>query len=162
VKTSLKLAACAALALAAVPSLAASDPAATNAARQDGMKQIGGAQRAIGGELRKDAPDLAVVKANAEKLQTLAGQIPGWFPTGTGAEAGVKTAAKAEIWSDSTTFAADAAALETQAGRLAQAAAGIDVAAVKAQAGPLGGACKACHDGFRAPPPTAAPPPPAG
>jgi len=161
VKTSLKLAACAALALAAAPSLAASDPAATIAARQDGMKQIGGAQRAIGGELRKDAPDLAVVKANAEKLQVLAGQIPGWFPNGTGAEAGVKTAAKAEIWSDSKTFAADAAALGTQAGKLAAAAAGTDLAAVKAQTGPLGGACKACQDGFRAPPPAPPPAPPA-
>lgn len=118
-------------------------------ARQAHYREL---QKTLGGmvgELRKDAPDKAVVAANAAAAKGLIQQLPTWFPKGSGPEAGVKTAAKAEIWSDAAGFSAAAANLQLQASKLNQAAVAGDMAAVKAQLRPTGGACKACHDKYR-------------
>jgi len=121
------------------------------AARHQNFKQLGGAFKAINDELKKDAPDKAVVVANAAKMHTLASQLPSWFPKGSGAESQVKTAAKPEIWSDPAGFAAAAQRLQAETGKLQQFAAAGDLAAVKAQVPATGGACKNCHDKFRVP-----------
>jgi cytochrome c556 len=115
---------------------------------QASMRQMGGAQRALGQELGKEAPDATVIKAAAARLDTLAGQLPSWF---TAPVSGLPSAAKPEVWSDAKGFAAAEAALKVQTAKLAQLSDGGDVAALKAQAGALGGACKACHDAYRAP-----------
>ena len=114
---------------------------------QASMRQMGGAQRALGQELGKEAPDAAAMKAAAMRLDTLAGQLPTWFAAPV---SGFPTAGKPEIWSDAKGFAAAAAALKVQTAKLAQLSDGGDVAALKAQAGAMGGACKACHDVYRA------------
>jgi cytochrome c556 len=58
---------------------------------------------------------------------------------------------KPEIWSDPKGFAAAAERLRTETGKLADVAPGGDLAAVKAQFGATGQACKNCHDKFRIP-----------
>lgn len=123
-------------------------------ARQAGMKAIGRAFKAINDQSRADAPDAAVVKAQAAQLASLAPRVPGWFPRGTGpdaaAKAKVKTAAKPEIWSQSDDFKAKAGALAAASAALSAAAAkGNDVAALQPQIRAVGAACKACHTPYK-------------
>jgi cytochrome c556 len=120
-------------------------------ARHDNFKAQGTAFKAILDETKKDAPDPAILATNAVKLKTLAMALPSWFPKGSGPESGVKTDAKAEVWTDAAGFAAAANRLQVEASKLQQLAAAGDVAGVKAQARMVGGACKNCHDKFRVP-----------
>lgn len=120
-------------------------------ARHEHFEQFGKAFGAIGGELRKPAPDLTVIKASAATMKALSTDLPAWFPRGSGVEARAASLAKANVWTDAAGFIAAAANLQLQVSKLNQAAMGGDLAAVKAQFGPTAGACKACHDNFRAP-----------
>ena len=140
-------------ALAQDPAAAAATPGGKAVlARQAHYKELNGAFRVVNEQLRAEAPDKAALAANAGKMKALAADLPGWFPKGSGPEAGVKTAAKAEIWTDAEGFAAAATKLQAETSKLADAAAGGDLEALKAQARAAGGACKACHDKYRAAP----------
>jgi cytochrome c556 len=139
-------------ALAADPTPAPTTPGGKAVvARQAHYKELNGAFRAINDELRKDAPDKAVVAANAGKIKALSEDLPSWFPKGSGPEAGVKTAAKAEVWTDAAGFAAAATKLQPETSKLQDVAAAGDLDAIKAQVRATGAACKACHDVYRAP-----------
>jgi cytochrome c556 len=118
-------------------------------ARQAHYKELNGASRAINEQLRSDAPDKAAIGAGAAKMKALAADLPGWFPKGSGPEAGVKTAAKAEIWTDAEGFAAVATKLQAETAKLADVAAAGDMDAIKAQVRATAGACKTCHDKYR-------------
>lgn len=117
--------------------------------RQAGFKQIGAAFKGIGDELKRGKPDLARVAAASERLQTHAAQLPSWFPKGSGAEAGVKTAARPEIWTDAAGFADAASRLRVETAALHKAAVGGDLAVVRQRAKATGQACAACHTGYR-------------
>jgi cytochrome c556 len=119
-------------------------------ARQAHYKELQKAFGGVGGELRKDAPDKAAMAANATTAANLARDLPTWFPKGSGPEAGVKTAAKAEIWTDAAGFAAAVSKLQDETAKLQQVATAGDVEAIKAQVRATGGACKNCHDTYRA------------
>lgn len=139
------------IALAADPA-----PAPTTAsgkavvARQDHYKELNGAFRAINEQVRSDAPDKAAIGARAAKMKALAADLPSWFPKGSGPEAGVKTAAKAEIWTDAAGFAAAATKLQDETAKLQDVAAAGDLDAIKAQVRATNAACKGCHDTYRA------------
>lgn len=120
-------------------------------ARHQNFKQLGGAFKAIVDEIKKGAPDRAVIAANAQKMNTLASQEASWFPKGSGPDSGVKTDAKPEVWSDSQGFAAAVQRLQTETGRLQLAATSGDMDALRTQVQATGGACKNCHDKFRVP-----------
>jgi len=121
------------------------------AARHQNFKQMGGAFKGIVDQVKKDSPDKAVIAANAAKMNVLAGEAPSWFPKGSGAESGVKTDAKPEIWSDPQGFAAAVAKLQAATGKLQQVSVAGDMAAIKAQVQATGGACKNCHETYRVP-----------
>lgn len=121
------------------------------AARHQNFKQLGGAFKAIVDELKKPDPDKAVIAASAKKMNTLAAAEPSWFPKGSGPEAGVKTAAKPDIWSDTAGFDAAVKRLQGATAKLDQLAAAGDLDGVKAQVRDTGAACKNCHDKFRVP-----------
>jgi cytochrome c556 len=118
---------------------AAPTPAEIIKTRQDSLKAMGGAMKAIGDQLKSGMPDMAVVSENAKKIDGYATDLPTWFPKGSGEEAGVKTAAKAEIWTMPDDFKTDAAAG--------------DASAIGPQMQATGKACGACHKEFRVPPP---------
>jgi len=120
------------------------------AARQQNYKQIGKAFKAVNDELKKDSPSVDTLRGNARTLDQLARRVPGWFPKGTGPEAGVKTAALPVIWQKPAEFRAAAARLAAAARALDAAAAKGDVAQVRTATGALGGACKNCHQSFKA------------
>ncbi|HEY3696030.1 cytochrome c [Phenylobacterium sp.] len=138
------------LAVAAGGALAQSAGADAVKARQANFKQLGGAFKTINDQLKAGAPDMAAIKAAASRMQALAARAPDWFPAGSGPEAGVKTGAKPEIWSDAAGFATAARGLQAATASLSAAANGGDPAAVRAQVAATGAACKACHDKYRA------------
>ncbi len=119
--------------------------------RHDNFKAQGAAFKAILDELKKDPPDQAVLTTNANKLKASSIALPSWFPKGSGPESGVKTDAKAEVWTDAAGFAAAATKFQAEAATLQQLAAAGDVAGMKAQARVVGGTCKGCHDKYRVP-----------
>jgi cytochrome c556 len=121
------------------------------AARHQNFKQLGGAFKALVDQVKTDAPDKAVISANADKMNALAAQAPAWFPKDSGVESGVKTDAKPEIWSDPQGFAAAVAKLQAATVKLQQVSAAGDMAAIRAQVQATGGACKNCHDKYRVP-----------
>ncbi len=120
-------------------------------ARHDHFKAQGAAFKAILDELKKDAPDQAVLNSNATKLKASSAALPSWFPKGSGPESGVKTDAKAEVWGDAAGFAAASNKLQVEASRFQQLAAAGDVPGMKGQARAVGGSCKGCHDKYRVP-----------
>ena len=119
--------------------------------RHERYEEIGKAMKGIGRELKADSPSVDTVRGHAALIARYAPQIPSWFPAGTGPETGIRTRAKAEIWTDNRTFLQRAAALRVAAERFDQAAQGGDLAAIRAAQPGLSDACKNCHDRFRAP-----------
>ena len=117
--------------------------------RQDFYKALGKSMKGLAEELKSSSPNVAELKKFAADIDTAAPKIPTLFPTGTGTEAGVKTAAKAEIWQKSDEFKKDAADMAAAAHALNVTAQSGDVAAIKDAAGKLGEACKTCHQIFR-------------
>lgn len=118
--------------------------------RHEGMEEIGDAMKLVSGELKKDSPDLAKVRAGAATFARYAPQVKGWYPPGTGPDVG-KTRAKAEIWQKPQDFAAKSVAFERAVASFSSAARGSDLAAIRAAHAEVGKACKACHDPYRAP-----------
>lgn len=117
--------------------------------REENFEGIGDAFKAIRGELEKDAPDFALITANATDINIRAKLIETHFPAGTSVDDGVKTEALATIWQKPEEFKAASQKLIDESAKLAELAKGGDKAAVGAQAMAMGGACKGCHDQFR-------------
>jgi cytochrome c556 len=91
----------------------------------------------------------ATQRFNARALARWAHAVPGMFPAGSGAEAGVPTNAKPEVWSDRAGFEARAAEYAAAADRLSELAAGEDAAAFAAQWAVVRQSCQSCHDGYK-------------
>lgn len=147
-----KLLALAALILPATGMVAvAATPAEVMKARHHNFENMGRAMKGLLDELRKRAPNLKAIQANANALAAATPRVGGDFPKGTGPESGRKTHALPAIWQRPAEFAraADAAVGATR--NLQAAAASGDLARIKAAAGQAGGTCKACHDQFRKP-----------
>jgi cytochrome c556 len=117
--------------------------------RHEGMETIGKNAKAINRELAGGSPDLAVVRASAATIAGLSQKASGWFPAGTGPNVG-KTGAKPDIWQNAQDFSSKLRNFQAAAKAFNAAAASGDVGAVKARFADLGGACKACHDKYRA------------
>jgi cytochrome c556 len=120
-------------------------------ARQSNFKDIGGAFKAIRDQLRLSTPNLAAIKESAQQIKNLAADQSHWFPKGTGAEAGVKTAAKPEIWSDAAGFSEALNKFGAEAPKLLSFAEASDIDSLKKQVVVVGRACKGCHDTYRLP-----------
>jgi cytochrome c556 len=139
-------------ALAADPAPAPTTPGGKAlVTRQAHFKEQNATFKAINDEIRKDMPEKAAIAASAAKLKALAADLPTWFPKGSGPETGLPTAAKPEIWTDADGFEAAAAKLRDETDKLAAVSTGGDLDAIKAQVRATAGACKNCHDKYRAP-----------
>jgi cytochrome c556 len=121
--------------------------------RQKDLKELGGALKAIGDQLKTGMPDKAITVPAANKALELSKELPNWFPKGTGPEAGVKTAAKPEIWSMPDEFKADADKLAPETTKLAAIVETGGVPSIGAQLQATGKVCGACHKEFRLKPP---------
>jgi len=116
--------------------------------RHEGMESIGKNNKVIRRELDAASPNLAAVRTAAAQIASLSGKASGWFPAGTGPDAG-KTGAKPEIWQNEKDFVAKLSAFQKSARALSATARGNDVPAIKARFADMGGTCKACHDKYR-------------
>jgi cytochrome c556 len=142
-----------ALFIAPLTALMAHDDGSTGIykVRHDGYHKLGDAFKTIRDQLKADAPDAAQIKSAAQVVADTSVQQFKWFPAGSGPKTGVKTRAKAEIWSNPSDFEAAQKLFADAAAKLNKSASSGDVAAVKAQFGDVGKSCKNCHDTFRTP-----------
>lgn len=142
---------CIALSLAAAVVIAAapSDPIAMIKVRHKGMEEIGAAFKKLKAESAASAPNVGVVRANAAIVQRHATAQLNWFPKGSGPDAGHKTDAKKEIWTDPANFRQAQLKFQTEANKLNAVAVKGDMAALPAQFRATGGTCKGCHDKYR-------------
>jgi len=127
----------------------AASPAGVVKARQQGLKTLGAAFKTIRDELRGDSPDAAKIRIAAADVTHAASAIGKWFPAGTGPDSGVKTDAKAEVWTDAAGFAAAQDTFVREANKWAQLGNSTDASAWKEGAASLGQSCKGCHDKYR-------------
>ena len=116
------------------------------AARQEAMKGVGGAMKAIKAAVEGNTAADAV--APAEKIAATMTKVPGLFPKGS--DQG-ETDAKPEIWTDWAKFEEAAANAGAAAEKLAMVAKGGDAAATGEALKALGGTCGGCHKPFRKP-----------
>lgn len=135
----------------AVAQTPARTPAQLIQNRQAGYKQINIAFRGVLEQVRADEPSLPTIRQHAATIARLAPHVSGWFPRGTGPEAGVRTRAKMEIWSNGPAFRTASVNLVVAARQLDAAARGTDIAAIRAAHQALGRTCSGCHDQFRGP-----------
>lgn len=119
--------------------------------RHDEYSRLGEAFKTLRDATRAGKPDVAVIRNAAEIVKNASENQYTWYPEGSGPKAGVKTRAKAEIWSKPGDFANAQKLFEQNAERLSAAAGAGDVAAIRAQYGEVGKTCKGCHDNFRVP-----------
>jgi len=128
----------------------AATPAELQKARHDHYKELGDAFKSVRDASKAAAPDFAALEKAAEIVSKASVDQQQWFPKGTGPEAG-KTRALPEIWSKPDEFTAAQKMFAERAPKLLAAAKTKDVAAITAAFKDVGGACKNCHDTFRAP-----------
>jgi len=140
----------AAIFAAAAGSVLAQAPADAIAKRQATMKGFGAAAGAINTAV--GAGDFATAQAKATEVAMSAKALGGLFPPGSGPDSGVKTRAKAEIWSDSAGFTAAYAKFTAATDALVAATAAKDTDKTKAALGAVQQGCGGCHSGYRGPP----------
>jgi cytochrome c556 len=118
--------------------------------RHDHYHELGDAFKEVRDQSKAPAPDFAAIEKAAEVVNKASIDQQRWFPKGTGPEAG-KTRALPEIWSKPEDFTAAQKMFSDRAPKLLAAAKAKDIPGVQAAFKDLGGACKNCHDTFRAP-----------
>lgn len=129
---------------------AASPQAAQIKPRQDKLRDMGGALKAITDELKKPKVDWDnVIIPNTQTIKERSGYLLNWFPKGSGPEAGVKTYALPAIWQKQDDFTKIGKTMQAEAIKLDQVANSRNLDALKAEAVTMGKACKACHDDYR-------------
>ena len=91
--------------------------------------------------------DAKAAADNATVLSTLVFLPFGAY--GAGTDKGAPTRVKAEIWSNAAGFKTRSEEMQAAVARLDAAARSGNLDQLKAAVGPVGSACKACHDDFR-------------
>ena len=132
------------------PVQAASPQAAQIKPRQDKLRDMGGALKAITDELKKPKVDWDnVIIPNTQTIKDRSAYLLNWFPKGSGPEAGVKTYALPAIWQKQDDFTKLGKAAQAEAIKLDQVSNSKNLDALKTEAVTMGKACKACHDDYR-------------
>lgn len=137
---------------AATVAFADPPPAAQIKPRQDKLRDMGGALKAIADEIKKgriDWDNAAI--PNAQTVKDRSGYLLGWFPKGSGPESHVKTYALPAVWAKPDEFTKLGKQLQADAAKLNQVVQAKDEAGLKAQVQVIGKTCKACHDTYRSP-----------
>ena len=121
------------------------------AQRRDAYRETGSAFKTIRDQLASPTPLKIMLRTSIRRIQATARDQYAWFPAGSGPEIALETRAKAEIWTDPSTFHDAQTNFQKQADLMAQAIDAGDAPAMQVHAKALGDACAACHDKFRAP-----------
>lgn len=134
--------------LAAVPVFAAA--ADVVRARIEGLRELGALFKNANDELKSDTPNKMILQITARQINDVARDQYKWFPAGSGPQPGVKTKAKADIWTKGPQFKAAQDNFAKHAAEFNKVVSSGDVAKMRAQAKVLGGTCGGCHRTFRA------------
>ncbi len=134
------------LAQAATPAT----PAQMQKIRHEHYEALGEAFKSVRDLSKASTPDFVALEKAADAVNKASIDQQQWFPKGSGPEAG-KTRAMPEIWSKPDDFTAAQKMFSDRSPKLLAAAKAKDLAAVTAAFREVGGACKNCHDTFRAP-----------
>ena len=128
----------------AVAAAAHSDEGRTEAqkVRHEHYEELGDAFKAVRDNSRGDSPDWAALEKAANVVVEASIDQQRWFPQGSGLP---------EIWKKPEDFTAAQKVLTDRAPKLLAAVKAKDPAGLRAAFKELGGACKNCHDTFRAP-----------
>jgi len=140
------LAACATVLATTFTAPAIADDAGEIKYRQSVMKAVGGHMGAIAGILKSSTVNGANLQVHANGLAELSAIAPSVFPAGS--DFG-ETTALPVIWEKPADFAAAMKKFQDAAAAMAVAAKTGDMGQVGAAMGPLGEACKNCHETFR-------------
>ena len=141
---------CALVALATIVAApVAPTPEAAIATRITGLREIGAAFKAVKDGIATPETQTTLIQQAARKIGNGAGQMPGWFPAGSGIALGRITHAKAEIRAQPEKFAAASEAFVAEAARFQTIAKAGDAAAIRAEVPKLNATCGGCHDTFR-------------
>ena len=136
--------------LALASAVLAADVAAQIKARHDFFHEIGHAMKSSADEMKSGTPSITNLQKYATAIDSLAPKISTLFPAGSGPESGMKTGAKAEIWTKPAEFSQDEKDFVAAAHNYALAAQSGDINATNAARMAVGKTCKTCHDAFRA------------
>lgn len=117
--------------------------------RINAYRETGAAFKTINDQLKSGAPAKIMLRTSARTISNTARDQYNWFPAGSGAETGLKTKAKAVIWSDPAGFKAAQDRLAQEAALMSKVVETGDAAAMQKQAKALGQACAACHQKYR-------------
>jgi len=128
----------------------AATPQEAQKARHEHYEKLGDAFKAVRDNSRGDSPNWAALEKAAAEVVDASVDQQKWFAKGTGPEAG-KTRALPEIWTKAEEFTAAQKMFSERAPKLQAAVKSKDAAGVQAAFREVGGACKNCHDNFRAP-----------
>jgi cytochrome c556 len=136
-----------ALAGASMPGLAQQKPEDAIKYRQSALFVMGQSFGPLAAMAKGDRPyDKDVAIKNATIVEFMS-KLP-FDSFGPGTDKG-NTKAKPEIWENMDDFKSKAEKMQAETAKLVQAAKTGDAAALKAQVGETGKACKACHDNYR-------------
>jgi cytochrome c556 len=141
---------CVASLIAAVQAATPASPAEAQKVRHEHYEELGDAFKAVRDASKASTPDFAALEKAAQIVHQASINQQQWFPKGSGPEAG-KTRALPEVWSKPEDFTAAQKMFSDRAPKLLAAVKSKDIAAVTAAFRDVGGACKNCHDTFRAP-----------
>jgi cytochrome c556 len=137
-----------ALGTATMPLLAAPQDSAR--VRVAAYKQLGENFKAINDMLRGGAVQPPLMQRYAAQIRKMAKVQYQLFPANSGPQPGVKTAALPDIWTRPKDFRAAQDNFARQAEIFQRVAMTSDATAIRTETRKLGGACKQCHDNFRA------------
>jgi cytochrome c556 len=115
--------------------------------RQQGFKSTGAAFKAVKDSLQRGNADPDKIREAAQQFQQTSDKLAAWFPPGSGPNAGARTAARPEIWSDPAGFGQASDQFADEARKFAALAASGAVTADTLKA--LGASCGGCHDKYR-------------
>ena len=138
------------ISLACGPALLAATISDQVKARQANFKQISRANKAINDELKKSAPSIVVLRANAAALEKASLKVTQNLPKGSFVGSTVKTEARSEILQKPAIYKSKAAEFQKAAKALRLAAAAGKLPQIKTAAAAMGPTCKGCHESFRA------------
>lgn len=127
----------------------AATPVEVQKERHEHFEALGDAFKTVRDNSR-GSPDFGALEKSLAVIEKAAKDLGTWFPQGTGPEAG-KTRALPEVWTKAADFSAAQKLFAEKAAPLSAAIKAKDGAAVGAAFKDLGGACKNCHETFRAP-----------
>lgn len=118
-------------------------------ARINNYRETGAALKSINDALKTKTAVKFMMRSSARTIANTARDQHKWFPAGSGPESGLKTKAKANIWSDAAGFSAAQAKFQREADLMVKVVETGDTAQMQKQAKALGQTCSACHNKYR-------------